>query len=543
MSGMPPDDLPEWARDGSAPVHQPQLGQQHYAPQPGQPRPGQQQYHPQPANPQQYVPQAGQQPQPQPGQQQLVPQPGQPQYAPQPGQPHPGQHLYVPRPAQPQPAGPQYASQPGQAQYAMRPGQPQQYVPQPQPGQPQPGQPQPGQPQPGQPQRVQQYAPGVYPPGTIPTATKVGVPDPSWPGSVAAPPAVETPAKGSDYDLPPMPGGWYQPPTAEDLSAASAAPPVPLGTGPGLAGPPSYAQVLPGTDPLVSFDLNSWVTKVAGALGRSWKGLLSINALGTIGSVAAGVASFVVASKVVGIDKLIVDDPGGSAISVLIVLLATFTAYFFGTLVTQAASAYVMVKDAEEGKGRFRLGGAFSFGLRSLQRLAWGMFGSFLIYLAFAIGAGGILLVVAMALGSQGLGVMMLLAAVLYMPVLYLIVTIQTSLVGVAAFEDAPVIGRSLARIKGRWWPMFVRQIMVGVVVFMVGQVALQFSGISNFIQLRSSEPTAKVGLSMFGIGITFLAMMVGLSIQAAAYLVSYCELRSHSDGGGITPLLAKECW
>jgi hypothetical protein len=509
MSGMPPDDLPEWAREGGAPAPgRPAHGQQPGQPQfQQQPQPGQPQYAPQPGPPQQYAPQPG-------PPQQYAPQPGPPQqYAPQPGQPQ----QYAPQPGQPQ----QYAPQPGQPQqYAPQPGQPQQYAPQ-------PGQPQQYAPQPGQPQ---QYAPGVYQHGSIPTAARPGG-DPSWPTTVAAPPDPVAAAKPGDFELPPMPGGWYQPPTADDLASASIAPPVPLGTGAGLTGPPSFAQVLPGTDPLVSYDFSSWITKVVSALGRSWKGLLSVNTIGTIGSVLAGVAMFIGASKVVGIDKLVVDDPGGSATSVFIVLMATFTAYFFGTLVTQAASSYVLVKDAFEGKGRFRIGEAFGFGLRSLQRLAWGMFGSFLIYLAFAVGAGGILIAALMVLGSQGIGVVAIIVGVLYLPIIYLIVTIQTSLVGVAAFEEAPVIRRSLSRIKGSWWTMFVRQLVI------------RFSGITNFIQIRSTDKAAKVGLNLFGLGVTFLAMMVTLSVQAAAQLVSYAELRSHSDGGGITPILSKEAW
>jgi hypothetical protein len=154
-----------------------------------------------------------------------------------------------------------------------------------------------------------------------------------------------------------------------------------------------------------------------------------------------------------------------------------------------------------------------------------------------------VLIVVAPAAASAGplrpLASLASLAIVLG-PAIYLFVTMQTSMVGVASFETGSIVGRCKSRIRGHWWSMFVRGLLVGALLFAISAAMSSVVHMSDWVNSSSSRSVGPPA-SPAGLAATFAFYVAAFCIQAPAQLVSYAELRSHVDGPVITSYLAEE--
>jgi hypothetical protein len=346
-------------------------------------------------------------------------------------------------------------------------------------------------------------------------------------------------------EMPDMPGGWYQPPTSEELADINrVGPAVPLGAGAGGTYLPTFVAGMPSGDPLVSHDFGSWLSKTFRAVARSWKGLLVVNTVGLAMTFAAMWAIASAARGSVSFGEGESTTVASLIVSAMVSLFGVGMAAMVGMSFTQAAAAYVLVADAEENKGRLRLGRALSFGFRSAPRVLWGSFATMVLtFLAMVVGVAVVLIVVAPAAASAGpLRPLVSLAslAIVLGPAIYLFVTMQTSMVGVASFETGSIVGRCKSRIRGHWWSMFVRGLLVGALLFAISAAMSSVVHMSDWVNSSSSRSVGPPA-SPAGLAATFAFYVAAFCIQAPAQLVSYAELRSHVDGPVITSYLAEE--
>jgi hypothetical protein len=455
--------------------------------------------------------------------------PGYPHAAAPPG--YPSQPPGYPSPSTAYPPNPPGGYSPQQA-YAPSGYPPQQpYVPSGYPPQPAYGY----GPTPGYPAPQIIYVQSVGYPQPNPTSTQGFAGHASW---------VTEGATNGFGEMPDMPGGWYQPPSNEELVEMNrGGPPVPMGAGAGGSFMPTFIPGLPSADPLVSHDFGSWVSKTFHAIGLSWKGLVTVNTLGLAATAGLLWAVSTFLRGAISVDKTGNLDATSILIPALMMLIGMGLTAMVGISATQAAAAFVVVADAEEGKGRLRLAQALSFGLRSVPRLLVGTLSTVFLMVVFTIAA-GFALFFAIVPASRAAGmfapfVVLVASFAAYCPSIYLFVATQTSMVGVASFETGSIVGHCRSRIRGHWWSMLARAMVVGAVIVAIS-VAVSPLELSNFI--RTSNDVATVdAASQESLAVTFVVYVLAFCIQGPAQLVSYAELRSHVDGPAITALLAEK--
>jgi hypothetical protein len=357
--------------------------------------------------------------------------------------------------------------------------------------------------------------------------------------------ATEDSAKGFD-EMPDMPGGWYQPPSNNELLEMNrVGPAIPLGAGAGGTFVRAHLPGQPSADPLVSHDFGSWFMKTIRSIALSWKGLFAVNA---VGLAITGVLLWLVGGLLQGafaIDQTLENDPASFIIPGIVLLVGLSLTALIGISATQAAAAYVVVTDAEEGRGRLRLGKALFFGASAVPRLLWGAFATMFLMVIFTI-AGFVTLIFAIIPAAKATGpvaplVDLIAGLTMFCPAIYLFVTMQTSMVGVASFETGSIIARSRSRIRGHWWSMFARSVVVGAIIFAISLAMANVFQLNNLLNSPSDMSTGTNPASPSSLVISFVIYVLAFCIQAPAQLVSYAELRSRVDGPAITDLLVEQ--
>lgn len=322
-----------------------------------------------------------------------------------------------------------------------------------------------------------------------------------------------------------MPGGWYQPPEHDEVARIKAGP---AGES-GVAGP----GVVFGDDVLASNGFASWVTKTIGVIGRSWKGLLAVHALGAIAALTAMGVGFVGFAQGTDLEAAAEAGELNSVLPKIAVGLGVgLFAFVVITLATLAAGAYVVARDAVEGVGRMRLGPAFGRGLNSVLRILRGA----VVFGVVAMIPSVLLLIILPSMGGAlGGGALIAVMLLSVLPTVYLL-TAATSLVGIATFEKGSVSRRSLQRIKGRFFAMFGRLLLLQVVLLVVTQLAGVGGGVVALLAQTNGVASLVPQLAL-----PVLALTVFGTIQTAAGMVSYAELRARADGVLVTEQLRKE--
>ena len=419
---------------------------------------------------------------------------GQPPYGgpPQYGQPPAaGQPPYGQPPAAGQPP---YGQQP--PPYGQQPyGGPPQYGQPPAAGQPPYGQQPPpyGQPPAGQPPYGQPASYGQQPPQYGEPAA--GQPPAYGPPAAGQPPYGQQPPQ---YGQPPAAGqppyGQQPPPYGQPPYGQSPYGQSPYGA-PGTGGgayPPyggaPYGGFPPGSppppgDPLVPRDFSDWFSKIIGVVQRSWRPLLIIQLIASLGLFLSSVLNSGSSNTV--------------ASHVLPDLLAGMIAVAL-SLFAQGASVWVVVRNANRQDESAADGLRFAAS-RALPLLGWGI-------LAFLIIAAGIVLCV--------------------LPGVYFAIVFGSSLSGVVVIERGN-IGRCFELVNRRFWPTVGR----ALVAFLIGLV----------YSLIVAAVTAWLGSSVIA---AFVTAVLDLPIALAAVgyaVVTYAELRWHEQPGTGTPQLAAE--
>jgi hypothetical protein len=239
-----------------------------------------------------------------------------------------------------------------------------------------------------------------YPPPPPGPQDPSGTPGPYGAPGQYGPPGQYPGQYGAGHQHPgqPYPGQYGAQPYPDQYPGQ----PYPGAPQPQFGGQPPYGAD-PAGDPLLSGSLGEWFSKVAGVVTRSWKPLVLIQ-------LVAGLVSALVASVV-----LLVGGFGGAALGsssgalggvFLALLLVVVVLVVIGAL-AQGASLYVAVRGAE---GRpAGIGEAFSWAAaRALPLIGWSLLA-------------GLLVVVG--------------AALLLLPALYLLVVFVPTLLGVVAIE------------------------------------------------------------------------------------------------------------
>jgi hypothetical protein len=361
--------------------------------------------------------------------------------------------------------------------------------------------------------------------------------------SDSKPIVVAAPPTDAGYGaIPEMPGGWYQPPSTEELhEAARTPPPVPLGAG--VSGIDSGYAVIAGvgSDPLVSSDANTWLNLSFAALARSWRTVVPLNVLAFVGIVISMLAwSKLIANFEAGDFP----DSVGAGFAYLLRVLVVFGSGAAGALLSvnlaTAGSFHAMALDADENRSAFRLASSIAFVSKSCVRIFIGTLGYLFTMFVIAVGCVlGFVLLVKVGVVKDGITVLAAQIALAFPP-LYMLVAASTSLVGISAFEEGAIVSRCRQRLRGRWWSMFGRAILLGV-LWIGLSIAVRALGGDAFLGRGSDGVTVAsatenpVPFVVYAIG--YVAM---LSLQAAGQLVAYAELRSRAGRDGVTASLAK---
>jgi hypothetical protein len=246
----------------------------------------------------------------------------------------------------------------------------------------------------------------------------------------------------------------------------------------------------------VSTDLSSWFSKVFAGMRRSWKSLLVYQLIALVPSMLIGIAlrdfNNQFASK----------SPNGPFTLgrglLVLTLVSSLTSIVIYAVFT-AASAHVLALDAvaerQGSASRVRWQDGLRFGLsRVLPMLGWSI-------------ATGLLVIVGYVF--------------CLLPGIYFAVVFYGTLTGVVAFErPSSVVNRCFELMKGNWWEIFARFLLVGVaraiVSFGVGLLSGGFS-------LAARRSRASSFGSIIASKVTNVPFTMFVSVAA---VVTYAELR-----------------
>ncbi len=258
-------------------------------------------------------------------------------------------------------------------------------------------------------------------------------------------------------------------------------------------------------DPLVSRDLNTWFGKGFAAVGRSWKGMLVIQ---IIGAIVIGVLSAILGLWAENLVDLEVTTSGREFDFAPGPLIASVVIFVVIAIVVQGAitlaTTRVIVDDAA---GRpTDLAAAFSLAKRRVAPwLGWSIVTGLLIVLGFIA---------------------------IIIPGIWLGVVFGASILGVVVFERANPFERSFALIKGMWWSIFGR-----VLLLLLGTAIYTFivDGILESLVTNDELSSRVVG------EVLKAALLIPLTmLSAALYVITYAELRNREQPGVTSEGLAQ---
>ena len=343
----------------------------------------------------------------------------------------------------------------------------------------------------GQPPSGQPPAYGQQPPSGQPPAYG----QPSYgqvPPGGAQPPYGQPGYGQTPYGQPPafgQPGygqpGYGQPPYGQPAGAGGGFPPQ---YGGAQYGGVPYSSFPPGSppspgDPLVPMNLSDWFGKIIGVLQRSWRSLLVIQLIASVGLFLSSV--------------LVATGSGTVASELLPTLLAVVISVALG-LFAQGASVWVVVRNASRQDESVADGLRFAAG-RALPLLGWGALAAVLILF-------GIIVCV--------------------VPGIYFAIVFSTSLSGVVVIERGN-IGRCFELVNRRLGPT-------------IGRALLAFLIAAVYSTIVSAISAAFGG----GVGGAFVSAVLDLPVGLAGVafaVVTYAELRWYEQPGTGTPQLAAE--
>jgi hypothetical protein len=249
-------------------------------------------------------------------------------------------------------------------------------------------------------------------------------------------------------------------------------------------------------DPLVSTDLSSWFSKVFAGMRRSWKSLLIYRLIAVVPSILIAIALRGFTNQFAQTSRNIRFTIGGGA---LVLTLVSYLSSIVIYAVATAASAHVLAHDAlSESQGSsarvdWQQGLRFGFS-RVLPMIGWSL-------------ATGLLV---------GVGFLFCLV-----PGIYLGVVFFATLTGVVAFErPASVLSRCFELMKGHWWEMFARALLVLVAIFIFSCGVGLLSG--GFSLATRGSATGSVG-SIIASSVLNIPLAMFMSVAA---IVTYAELR-----------------
>lgn len=297
-------------------------------------------------------------------------------------------------------------------------------------------------------------------------------------------PSGTRPGFGSAPPPPPPP-----PPSPQAHWAFATPPPPP---------PPAgyYYGGVGADDPLVSTDLSSWFSKVFAGMRRSWKSLLIYRLIALVPSILVAIALRGVTKQIAQPSRNVRFTIGGGA---LVLTMVSYLSSIVIYAVSTAASAHVLAHDAlSESQGSsarvdWQQGLRFGFS-RVLPMIGWSL-------------ATGLLV---------GVGFLFCLVPGIYLGVIFF-----GTLTGVVAFErPSSVVSRCFELMKGNWWEMFGRALLVVVGLIVVSCGIGLLSG--GFTIATSGSTTGSVG-SIFASSLLNIPIAMFLSVAA---IVTYAELR-----------------
>jgi hypothetical protein len=248
-------------------------------------------------------------------------------------------------------------------------------------------------------------------------------------------------------------------------------------------------------DPLVSVDFSSWFSKVFAGMRRSWKSLLIFQLLVLVTSSILALALRAANSQFVQTSS----NGRKSIRGVVVVALVSYVCAFAIRAVPEVASAHVIAHDAashtqgDSSRTGWRQGLRFGFS-RSVPMIGWSIATSLLTIVG---------------------------SVFCLLPGIYLAVAFWGTLTGVVAFERPPsVVGRCLELMKGHWWQVVARALLVAVARLAVGHVVSLLTG--------GFSPAARRARAN-GIGSTIVSNVLNVPFGmfvSIATIITYAELR-----------------
>ena len=261
-------------------------------------------------------------------------------------------------------------------------------------------------------------------------------------------------------------------------------------------------------DPLVSHDFSSWFSKVFAAFKRSWKSLLIIQLIASIPSVILVLSlgslrtSFLTTTSQTVVPTFNVASLVFSLLGVLLTLVLSSVA--------AGASAHVVAHDAQRQLLGDQNRTTWQDGVRYGLSRFWPMLGYSIV-----------------------IGTLTMLGFFLcILPGVYAAVVFYSTANAVIAFERGDVINRCFALIKGSWWEVFGRLIVVGIGLIAMSCITGLFSG-----GLSLAARSSGVSLVQVIIG-RILGLPTAMFVSVLPTLL-YAELRNKLEGVSTAQLAA----